>query len=500
MKWPGSAAVIVSIIHIVRGSTQIVATIDDEPCEEITAFLTCSGIDDDPNRLSENAAICGKGSELYDGNGFVYSDGANNTMPIAEINNLIAASPRSKERIRPYIGGEEVNGSPTHLPNRYVIDFEVMSEKDAQQYPELFELCRQRVAPERMTKARDVAAAPWWQHWRSRIALYKAIRRQSRTLVASRVQPHWSVALLPTKYVFSDALVVFAYSTYASFAVLQSRIHEVWARFFSSSMKDDLRYTPSDCFETFPFPESWESDAALESAGKAYYEFRARPMVETNLGLTKTYNRFHDPAVSDAADPKIAELRRIHLQMDRAVLAAYRWPDLVARLDADVVQAVAPAAAPAAAIAPIPATSPIELPSSSAAVGSPIRPEFILDYEEEEDEDAAPSEKKKPWRLRFPDPVRDDLLARLLALKAFRAAAERREESDASGQAKTKKQGGATIEAVGGVRKRETTRPKSPRVPTAVTPPVKELTKLPTPRPGDKSGSLFGLPPKDVVR
>ena len=78
-------------------------------------------------------------------------------------------------------------------------------------------------------------------------------------------------------------------------AALQSRVHEVWARFFGSSMKDDLRYTPSDCFETFPFPTGFETDPRLEAAGKAYYEFRAALMVANNEGLTKTYNRFHDP-------------------------------------------------------------------------------------------------------------------------------------------------------------------------------------------------------------
>ena len=52
-------------------------------------------------------------------------------------------------------------------------------------------------------------------------------------------------------------------------------------------MKDDLRYTPSDCFETFPFPEKWETDAALEAAGREYYEFRAALMVRNNEGLTK---------------------------------------------------------------------------------------------------------------------------------------------------------------------------------------------------------------------
>ena len=89
-------------------------------------------------------------------------------------------------------------------------------------------------------------------------------------------------------------------------------------------MKDDLRYTPSDCFETFPFPKNWETHPALEAtAGREYYEFRAALLVGNDEGLTRTYNRFHDP---DERDPRIARLRQLHAEMDRAVLRCL-WLD-----------------------------------------------------------------------------------------------------------------------------------------------------------------------------
>ena len=75
-------------------------------------------------------------------------------------------------------------------------------------------------------------------------------------------------------------------------------------------MKDDLRYTPSDCFETFPFPADFETDPALEAAGKEYYEFRAALMVRNNEGLTKTYNRFHDPDETLARHPQAPRAAR----------------------------------------------------------------------------------------------------------------------------------------------------------------------------------------------
>jgi hypothetical protein len=92
--------------------------------------------------------------------------------------------------------------------------------------------------------------------------------------------------------------------------MLQSRIHETWARFFSSTLEDRLRYAPSDCFRTFPFPEGFESDTALEAAREAYHTFRADLMIDRNEGLTKIYNRFH--ARGENA-PDIARLRRTAL-------------------------------------------------------------------------------------------------------------------------------------------------------------------------------------------
>lgn len=116
----------------------------------------------------------------------------------------------------------------------------------------------------------------------------------------------------------------------ATFAVLQSRVHEGWAWFFASSMKDDLRYTPSDCFETFPFPAGYKTKATLKAIGQQYYDFRAALMLKRNEGLTKTYNRFHSP---DENRPEILELRSLHAQMDRAVLDAYGWTDIYPTYD-----------------------------------------------------------------------------------------------------------------------------------------------------------------------
>ncbi len=63
----------------------------------------------------------------------------------------------------------------------------------------------------------------------------------------------------------------------------------------------------------------------MDSIGDDYYAQRQFIMQTRQEGLTKTYNRFHNP---DDTSSDIAELRRRHIDMDQAVAAAYGWQDL----------------------------------------------------------------------------------------------------------------------------------------------------------------------------
>jgi len=378
VKWPGQAAVVVSVVHVSKDRPPPARLLDGRPVERITAFLFHDGGHEDPARLSANAGRSFIGS-FVNGMGFTFDDTNPDATPIAEMERLIAQDPRNGERIFPYIGGEEVNDSPMHAHRRYVINFRDMTEAEARRWPDLMAIVEAKVRPVRAVVKRAAHRERWWHYGDKRPALYDAICGVDRVLVCTLHSPHLSFAMLTPRVVFSHALAAFALGTPTAFAALQARPHEFWARFLGSSIKDDLRYTPSDCFETFPFPKDWETNARLEETGKTYYDFRAALMVRNNEGLTKSYNRFHDP---DEHDPEILKLRELHETMDRAVLDAYGWTDIHPRC------------------------------------------EFLLDYEEDEDEDEAPRRRKKPWRYCWPDETRDEVLARLLALNQQRAKEE----------------------------------------------------------------------------
>ena len=378
IQWPGEAAVVVSVVHLIRGHLSGVKKLDGKDVNVITAFLFNGGTHDNPETLSANAAKSFVGSYTL-GMGFTFDDTDTKGVatPIPEMYRLIVKDPRNQDVIFPYIGGQEVNTSPTHAYHRYAIDFFDRNLKEAERWPDLIRIVREKVKPERDRQKRKALRERWWQYAEKRPGLVRSITELSRVLVISRVGQYPSYAFLPTGTVFADRLIVFPFETYAPFSSLQSRTHDIWARFFGSTMKDDLLYTPSDCFETFPFPNDWETNASLETIGQNYYEFRAELMVRNDEGMTKTYNRFHNP---DERSMEIVRLRELHAGMDRAVLDAYGWSDI------------------------------------------PTDCEFLLDYEIDEE---GWGNKKKPYRYRWPDDVRDEVLARLMALNAERAREER---------------------------------------------------------------------------
>jgi hypothetical protein len=368
-RWPNQgAAVVVSIVHIMKGHGAPAAVLNSRSVPRVSAYLVAGDIDEAPLPLVGNADKAFIGSYLL-GMGFTFDDVAaarGEAEPIAEMERLIAKDPRNAERIKPYIGGAEVNTSPTHAHHRYAIDFEDFPLKRdpglkswflnegteacfkrrrewlseyvvptdypgavAADWPDLLEIINRLVRPFRLNQASVVNPKRWWMHARPASRLNAAVSGMSRLLVLPRVSNGMNFCFLQNDVIYNEKTVVFAFGVYSAFTVLQSRVNEVWVRLFTSTLKDDLNISPSDCFVNFPFPLAYETDTALEATGQIYHDHRAALMIAANEGMTKTYNRFHDPEERSDA---IQTLRDLHDEMDRAVLRAYGWDDLADEL------------------------------------------------------------------------------------------------------------------------------------------------------------------------
>lgn len=376
VKWPGQAAVTVSVIAIIKNSNYDgLKRLDRSFVENINSRLYASPEFPDPVALNCNENIAFMGAGLG-GSGFIIDKSQADKF----------CETKSDEKyVWPYIGGDEVNSSPTQSHHRFAINFGSISLTEASRHPKLLDHVSNNVKPARF-KAKDHGPGKhgkkyWWQFILRADPLYRALQPFDRCLATAITTKYVSFSFQDPRKVFAHSLVIFAIDNFSSFACLQSSVHEIWARLTASSLEDRLRYSVRDCFDAYPFPKFFPNcDPDLEAIGQAYYDYRAALMIERDEGLTKTYNRFHDP---EEDNEKILKLRELHAAMDRAVLDAYGWTDI----------------------------------STECA--------FILDYEEEEDTTSGSKrKKKKPWRFRWPDTVRDEVLARLLELNAERAAEE----------------------------------------------------------------------------
>jgi hypothetical protein len=326
LLWPGEAAVAVAVVHLALGHPgQFTGPtrLDGRIVSHVDSYLRARKEHKGAQPLTANAGIVTQGA-IIQGAGFVLSP--------EERDALVKRDKRNGERTFPYLGGQEINSAPDQGFDRYVISFGDMSLEQAAQWPDLLGIVRDRVKPER-DKLRDdqatarVAKARWWRFWATRTERLAAIAPLRRCLVNSQVSKHLLFAWQPTDRLFAHTLYVYPLHRATAFAVVQSRMHEPWARLLSSSLETRLRYSASDCFDTFPFPQPDPRTVfpSLEAIGERLYSTRAKYMIDTQQGLTQTYNKLKDPSCRDAP---VVELRRLHEEMDRAVLDAYGWSDI----------------------------------------------------------------------------------------------------------------------------------------------------------------------------
>ena len=332
MAWPGAAAVTVSVAHLVVGAP--VAAISERRLNDLSVPTINSRLRGKPERadaatLMRNAPWSKQGHVVV-GMGF--------TLTPEERDALVAKDARNAARIFPYLGGQEVNTSPTQSFDRYVISFGQMALEHAERWPDLIAILREKVKPERDKVNRKAHRERWWRFGDFRTGLQQAIAPLDRCLVAAIVSKHLMFSFQPTDRIFSHKLYAFPLDAFTAFAVLSSRVHEPWAWLLSSTMRNaGINYSASDCFETFPFPQPDPRAVigSLETIGEQLYETRAAFMLDTDQGLTKTYNALKDP---ENHEPRVLELRRLHEEMDRAVLDAYGWsevPPFCPKTDAD---------------------------------------------------------------------------------------------------------------------------------------------------------------------
>ena len=326
-KWEGTASLEVAHVWLRKGNWQGEFILDEKPVDGITAFLTMPGKSvGNPSRLVANQDKSFIGSYVL-GMGFVLTP--------EEAQALIEKDVRNKDVLFPYLNGEDLNSRPDQSPSRWVINFKdwaLDAEHDdpkkpkgkpyAVDYPDCLAILEEKVKPERNKNNRKIYRDNWWHYAEKRPGLYDEIANMKRVLVHPLTSKHHNLVFYQLGLVLSHMTVVLAIDNWQDYAVLQSELHWQWTLTYGNKLETRPQYTPTDCFETFPFPTSTSN---LKEIGEKYYTHRQSIMQTRQEGLTKTYNRFHNPEET-AAD--IQQLRSLHIEMDNAVAAAYGWQDI----------------------------------------------------------------------------------------------------------------------------------------------------------------------------
>jgi hypothetical protein len=317
IKWQGAANVEVNLVGIRKGTWNNDFFLDGERVEIISSRLD-NEPEAEPVSLSQNTDKAFIAHHVR-GAGFFVS--------LREAESLVRVSAENNECLLPYLNGDDFNKNSDQSPSRRIICFFDWSLDEAQQYPDLLKIVEQRVKPERENLKIERLRKNWWLFEYFGKQRYEATSKMPRVLVRSRVSELHMLGFVPGEWVFGDALIVFALDDDYHFALLQSNLHEAWVRRNASTMRTDIRYTPSDCFDTFPFPQNPTAEQISHASeiGAAYHEHRRQIMLTRQIGLTATYNLFNNPQNTDA---DIARLRELHTQMDYAILASYGWQDL----------------------------------------------------------------------------------------------------------------------------------------------------------------------------
>jgi type II restriction/modification system DNA methylase subunit YeeA len=340
----------------------------------VRVSLVCFGTDDAPAGRLDGQAVTTIHADLTAG------DGLNLSAAQALGSNALAAF-NGIQKTGPFdVPGDQVRQwlvlpNPHGLPNSNVLrpwfnglditrrarDFWIvdfgweMSAADASLYEQPFAYALQSIKPVRDANSLEALRRDWWRLWRPRPEMRKSIAKLPRYMVTPEVSKHRVFAWLSSAIVPDKNLVVIARADDTTFGILHSRFHELWSLRLGTSLEDRPRYTPTTCFETFPFPAGMTPRdtsqgaptgplaEAIASAAQRLNELRenwlnpsewvdcipeivpgypdrivAKPGHETELKkrtLTNLYNAH--PAWLDNA----------HKTLDAAVATAYGWPD-----------------------------------------------------------------------------------------------------------------------------------------------------------------------------
>ena len=312
------AAVHISIVGFDDGS-ETNRQLDGEAVQSINANLT-SGVD-----LTAAVKLPGNLGAAFMGD----TKGGPFDIPDALAQEMLATpnpdGRRNSDVVKPWVNGRDITDRSR---NMWIVDFGDMPEDQAALYEVPFEYAKAQVRPSRISNKRQLYAKYWWLHMEPRPGMRKAFEGLDRYIVTPRVSKHRLFVWLDKRTLPDSATIAIARDDDYAFGVLHSRFHELWALAMGTQLESRPRYTPTTCFETFPFPEPGEDEReAIAEATARLNELREgwlNPATDNDQPAL-TGNALRQRTLTNLYNDRPTWLANIHDALDAAVAAAYGW-------------------------------------------------------------------------------------------------------------------------------------------------------------------------------
>jgi hypothetical protein len=308
--WIGIANLSVSLLTISKTKHNTLKILNGNVVNHISPIFSDEENFTAPQSLLQNMNIMFRGVD-FGGKGFILDEAESK---------LLKKNVRNEEVISPLLNAEDIVNSSKCNPTREIVNFRDFSLEEAKKYPEVFKIIEERVKPERESKNDKAAAAKWWIYKRNKFDLYEKLREFDECIVVPFTSKFLIVERTNPFYVLSNALNIVVNNNWSIFGILQSTIHDEWARKYGSSLETRMRYTPTDVFETFPFPCT---DEHFDLVSKILYTERREYIEKFNIGLTTFYNNYHSP------DEEMSKMRMNQISLDNEILRLYNWDDII---------------------------------------------------------------------------------------------------------------------------------------------------------------------------
>jgi type II restriction/modification system DNA methylase subunit YeeA len=262
-KWIlGGAMVHVSMIGFDEGSEKE-KLLDDKKTSSINPNLTTNADTTEAIVLNENERICFMGPSPK----APFDIPEETALPMI-LDSANAHKVANSDVVRPV---ESAVDLVQKNRREWTLDFSSLPFESAVRYEKPFDYVKEFVHPARSKNARQTNAE-WWQYERPRVDMRKAMTGLNRFITTPGVSKHRIYVWRTPETLCNQGTLVFARDGDYFFGVIHSRFHEVWALAQGTQLREKesgFRYTPTTCFETFPFPFADDLEEPIDNAEAA---------------------------------------------------------------------------------------------------------------------------------------------------------------------------------------------------------------------------------------